>query len=268
MNHYVHNINPFLLEIGIIRVPWYGLMYALSFFIGLLFLKKNYAQKEVKITPEQYLDFLFYLMLGVMIGGRLGYVVFYGLLEYLKYPLDIIKVWEGGMSFHGGAIGTIIAGLIFCKKHKYNFYTLADPAMPFVAIGLGLGRIGNFINGELYGKVSNVPWAVIFPEGGPWARHPSQLYEALLEGFLMAIFLQIVFLKTNLKGLVFWLFIGSYGVVRFLIEYIRIPDVGLDIYNHGMIFGVFSMGQVLSMCMILAAVIGLITICRERSSIS
>ena len=262
MNHYVHDLNPFLFELGFIRVPWYGLMYLISFVIGYLFLKKNYAKKNIKITQEQCLDFIFYIMLGVMIGGRLGYVIFYGLLEYLKHPLDIFKVWEGGMSFHGGAIGTIIAGLIYCKKNKFDFYTLADPAMPFVAIGLGLGRIGNFINGELYGKVSDVPWAVIFPEGGPWPRHPSQLYEALFEGFLMAIFLQLVLLKTSVKGLVFWLFIGSYGIVRFLIEYIRIPDTGLDIYKHGMIFGVFSMGQVLSLCMIVAAVIGFIAIRR------
>ncbi|MCL1827401.1 MAG: prolipoprotein diacylglyceryl transferase, partial [Candidatus Cloacimonetes bacterium] len=138
------------------------------------------------------------------------------------------------------------------RKYKYNFYTLADPAMPFVALGLGFGRIGNFINGELWGKVTTVPWAVIFPNGGYLPRHPSQLYEALLEGFLMAIFLQIVLLKTKLKGLVFWLFIGTYGVVRFLLEFIRVPDENVDIYDSGLIWNAFTMGQVLSLFMIVA----------------
>jgi len=259
MNYYVCDLNPFLIQIGHVKIAWYGIMYAISFILALVFVKQNYILKGITLKNELYDTFLIYLLFGLIIGGRLGYVFFYGFIWFFNNPLDIVKVWEGGMSFHGGAIGTILAGVIFCRKHKKDFYTLADPAMPLVALGIALGRLGNFINGELWGKVTYVPWAVIFPEAGPLPRHPTQLYEALLEGVLMAIFLQIILIKTRTKGLTFWLFIGSYGVIRYFIEYIREPDINPDLYKNGLIFGCFSMGQLLSLCMILITLVYYIT---------
>jgi phosphatidylglycerol:prolipoprotein diacylglycerol transferase len=254
MNYFIHDIDPIIFSIGPVRIAWYGLSYIISFVIGFFFIRKNYEKTGVKIPAEHYENFIFCLLLGTIIGGRLGYVIFYDLVEYLQNPLRIFFVWEGGMSFHGGLIGVIVAALIFCVKYKYNFYTLADPAMPLVAIGVGLVRIANFINSELVGRATELPWAVIFVRAEEFAvpRHPSQLYEALLEGFLMAIVLQIVLFRTKVKGLVFWLFIGIYGVVRYLVEYIREPDV-LPMYENGMLFGYFSMGQILSLVMLATA---------------
>ena len=261
----VHDINPIIFSIGPISVAWYGLCYVISFIIGYFFVRKNLKKKNVVISNDHYESFIFCIILGVIIGGRFGYVLFYQLSYYLQNPLHIFYVWNGGMSFHGGMIGVIISALIFCKKNKYDFYTLADPSMPLVAIGIGIVRMANFINGELYGKYTTLPWAVIFKRTDPLMlpRHPSQIYEAILEGFLMAILLQFILFKTNLKGMIFWLFIGLYGVVRFLIEFIRIPD-DLPIYKNGMIFGFFSMGQFFSLLMILTAGVFLFIITRKK----
>ncbi|MCL2064379.1 MAG: prolipoprotein diacylglyceryl transferase [Candidatus Cloacimonetes bacterium] len=258
MNHIIHNIDPIIFSVGPLRVGWYGLMYVISFVLGYIMVKRNFSKKDIKLKDEYYESFIFSIILGVMIGARFGYVLFYGFTHYMANPLKIFYVWEGGMSFHGGLLGVIIAVLIFCKKTKQDFFTLADPAMPWVAIGVGFGRIGNFINGELFGKVSNLPWAMIFLRTDPemLPRHPSQLYEAIFEGFLMAAFLQFMLFKTNIKGLIFWLFIGIYGIVRYLIEFIRIPD-NLPIYDNGLIFNMFTMGQVLSLLMVISAIIGI-----------
>ena len=260
--HWVHNLNPVIFSFGRLAIGWYGVLYVISFIIGYIFVKKNMAKKNVNMSRDHYENFIFYIILGVLIGGRLGYVLFYGLSYYIQNPLSTFAVWQGGMSFHGGALGVIIVGLMFCKKYKYHFYTIADPVMPLVAIGLGLGRIANFINGELYGKETTVPWAVIFADGVP--RHPSQLYQALLEGFLMAVLLQIVLLKTNIKGLVFWLFISTYGIARFFIEYIRVPD-DLPMYDDGLLFSLFSMGQVLSIVMVIAAGVGMWFVLKNKA---
>lgn len=266
MTHYIHNLNPVIFSLGNLAVTWYGLLYNISFIIGYFFVKKNFQKKNIAMDSGDYETLIFNIILGVLIGGRLGYVIFYHPGYYLQNPLAVLYIWEGGMSFHGGALGVILAGIMFCKKYKYDFYTLADPVMPFVAIGLGLGRIANFINGELYGKASNLPWAVVFPATDPQAipRHPTQLYEALLEGFLMAMVLQFLLLKTKLKGLIFWLFIGAYGVVRFLIEYIRIPD-DLPMYEKGLIFSLFTMGQILSLVMIISSVVFITLIYNRRT---
>jgi len=258
---FIHDIDPVLFRIGPLKIAWYGISYAISFLIGLLLVKKNLAKKGIQLPAEHYGDFLFAIIFGVMIGGRLGYVFFYRLTDYMQNPWHIFAVWEGGMSFHGGMLGVIIAALIFCKKYKYNFYTLADPTMPLVAIGVGIVRMANFINGELYGSITNVPWAVIFFRTDPLRlpRHPSQIYESFLEGFLMAILLQFLLFKIKLKGIIFWLFIGIYGIVRFLIEFIRLPD-DISLYANGMLFGCFSMGQVLSLLMIAVAVFSIILI--------
>ena len=263
MNPFYHNIDPIIVQFGPFRIAWYGLMYIISFALGYLLIWKNYGKKGVEISAAHYESLFYRIILGVFIGARLGYVCFYDPSYYLSNPLRIFFLWEGGLSFHGGLIGVITASLLFCKKNKYNFYTIADPAMPLVALSLGFGRIGNFINGELYGSVTNVPWAVVFTNVDQLPRHPSQLYESLLEGFLMAAFLQFMLFKTKIKGMIFWLFIGCYGVVRYLIEYIRLPD-DISIYKNGMILGYFSMGQLLSLGMIIAAIVGFVVIMHPK----
>lgn len=261
MSHYHHNLDPNIFTIGPFPVRWYGLFYVISFLIGYLLVKKNFKAKNIQLSGDDYDTLLFDLMLGVILGGRLGYILFYNLAFYMTHPLSVFAVWEGGMSFHGGALGVIIAGLIFCKQHKITFYKLADPVMPLVAIGLGLGRIGNFINGELYGKETTVPWGMVFPNSDPLAlvRHPSQIYEALLEGLVLFLVCQFIHRKNHKSGIVFWTFIGLYGIFRFFLEFLREPD-HIDLYKNGLILGYFSMGQFLSLFMILTSLIFIIKI--------
>src|SRR5690554_34817 len=246
-----HNIDPVIFSIGDFHIHWYGLFYIITFVIGYIFIKINLRSKNAVITNDQYDTVLFLTLLGVIVGGRLGYVLFYNLGHYLRNPIKIFAVWEGGMSFHGGAIAVLALGYLFVKKHRLRFYPLADAVVPFAALGLGLGRIGNFINGELYGRVTDVPWAMIFPGTDGKPRHPSQLYQALLEGFLLFIILQILYYKKLKEGIVFWSFIGLYGIFRFFIEFFREPDPQL-----GFLIFSLTMGQILCISMIIAAVIG------------
>ena len=176
------DLNPILVELGPIRVTWYGMMYVFGFFISYLLVRYQVKKKDFGISLEEVEDLYFYLILGLIIGARLGYVLFYDLRVYLSAPLEIFAVWHGGMSFHGGLIGVLFATIFFCWKNKKSFWKLADLFVVTAPIGLALGRIGNFINGELYGRVTQVPWGMIFPKGGPFPRHPSQLYESALEG--------------------------------------------------------------------------------------
>jgi phosphatidylglycerol---prolipoprotein diacylglyceryl transferase len=245
-------------------IRWYGFFYVLSFILGYIFYRFLLKTKGLKITRDQYEGIIFSIMLGVVLGGRLGYILFYNLPYYLQHPLEILYVWQGGMSFHGGALGVIIAGWIYLKRQKLVFYPLADAAMPLVAIGLGLGRLGNFFNAELWGKVTTLPWGMVFPGAGNLPRHPSQLYELLLEGVVL-FFVSLALLKMNQKdGVVFWSFIGLYGVFRVLIEFVRVPD-DLDIYNkYGMLFGFVTIGMFLSFLMVVAAVIGIWLIYRNK----
>ncbi len=246
------------------HIRWYGLFYVLSFVLAYFLYRHMLKLKGISMPREEYESAIFYVMLGVILGGRIGYVLFYNFLYYLKHPLDIFAVWEGGMSFHGGALGVIIAGLLFCKRYKYAFMDLADAAIPLVAAGLALGRLGNFINGELWGKVSTLPWAMVFPDGGELPRHPTQLYEMLGEGVLMAIISYLMLRRGLRKGMVFWSFIGGYGIVRFLIEFVRVPDDISFYTDFGFIFGFMSIGQFLSLLMIIAAAIGIIRIYRRE----
>jgi len=240
-----------------LQIRWYGFLYVLSFILGYILYKYNLKARGIKLEREKYESILFHIMLGVIIGGRVGYIIFYDLINYLKHPLDMFAVWQGGMSFHGGALGVIIAGLIFCRKNKLNFLYMADPAMPIVAIGLGLGRLGNFINGELYGKATDLPWGMVFPDSGGIAVHPTQIYEMILEGIVLGLVTQFILRKFKKIGLTFWSFIGLYGVFRFLIEFVRKPDE-LDFYrDFGYIFGFMSIGQFLSFLMILVSGYGI-----------
>lgn len=248
------NINPIIASFSILgqqlEIRWYGVLYIVSFVLAYILLKKNMLYRNIKLDGDKYETFLFDLMLGVIVGGRLGYVLFYNFAYYIENPLRVFSVWEGGMSFHGGAIGVIIAGILFCRHYGYRFYQIADPAMPLVAVGLGLGRLGNFINGELYGRPTDVPWAMIFPHSDGLPRHPSQLYELALEGILLTIILQFIYRTVKKEGLVFWAFILLYGVFRFLVEFVRQPD-DLAFYKDGYFLGFMTMGQILSGVMIL-----------------
>jgi phosphatidylglycerol---prolipoprotein diacylglyceryl transferase len=255
------NIDPVFLRIGPVQLRWYGLMYMLSFILGFFVMRSLAKYRKLNITTDDLYDLLFYLILGVMIGGRLGYVVFYDLGNYLRDPVSILAIWQGGMSFHGGFLGMILAAWYVSRKKKWNFWEIADLGSAAAPIGLGLGRIGNFINGELFGRPTNVSWAMVFPEGGNMPRHPSQLYEALLEGLVLFVILTWLYKKNFYRGTVFWALLGFYGVFRFLIEFVREPDIqiGLDL-------GPFTRGQELTFPML---VIGLtmMIICMRRPNV-
>lgn len=255
-------ISPTIFKLGSLEVRWYGFFYILAFIICIIFYKKLLPKRKVKLSQQNYDNLLFQLMLGVILGGRFGYVIFYNLGYYLHNPLKIFAVWEGGMSFHGGALGVIIAGLLFCRKHKLKFLQMADPMMPLVSIGLTLGRFGNFINAELYGRVTDVPWAMIFPTDlQKLPRHPSQLYEMFLEGILLFFISLIILNKTKRFGTVFWSWIFFYGLFRFFVEFFRQPDAHL-----GFVLGFMSMGQVLSSVMVIAGIIGFIFLYRRKNA--
>jgi phosphatidylglycerol:prolipoprotein diacylglycerol transferase len=239
------SIDPVFLRLGPIQLRWYGLMYMLSFIIGFFVIRRFAKYRKLNMSTDDLYDLLFYLILGVMIGGRLGYVLFYDLPSYVRAPLSIFAIWQGGMSFHGGFIGMILAAIWVTRKKGWNFWEIADLVCAAVPIGLGLGRIGNFINGELYGRVTTVPWAMVFPEGGPMPRHPSQLYEALLEGLLLFFILRWFYRKNFHRGTVFWALLAFYGLFRFLVEFVREPDaqIGYDL-------GPFTRGQELTLPML------------------
>ena len=239
-------INPVFLELGPLQFRWYGLMYLLGLTGAYFLIKARVAAKGLPLSREHIYDMVVWAALGVFVGGRLGYTLFYNFPYYLQHPTKIIAVWEGGMSFHGGLLGTIIALLWYSKRQGIAPYTVADLAAGATPIGLGFGRIGNFINGELFGRATDVEWCMVFPGGGPACRHPSQLYEAFLEGPLLLIVLSLIAKRPTPPGTMFWSFIAGYGLCRFIVEFFREPDAHL-----GLIIGSFSMGQLLSMPMVI-----------------
>jgi phosphatidylglycerol:prolipoprotein diacylglycerol transferase len=219
------NINPILLQVGPLKIHWYGIMYLLGF-VAAWFLSRYRARKTPELwSDEQIADIIFYGIIGVLLGGRLGYVLFYNFSFYASNPMDIFKVWDGGMSFHGGVIGVIIAHIMCGRKIGKSLFQIGDLVLPSLPIGLGLGRIGNFINGELWGSVTSLPWGVVFPKdptGMP--RHPSELYEFALEGVVLFTILWIYSSKQRPRMAVSGLFLLTYGVFRFLVEFVRLPD--------------------------------------------
>lgn len=241
------NINPEIVKIGPLSIRWYGLMYLIGFIASYLIVKREIKRRGLRVERDFLENLYFYLILGLLLGARLGYVLFYNLSYYIAHPLEIFAIWHGGMSFHGGLIGVIVSAYIFCKRKHFDFLTLTDMLVITAPIGLGLGRIGNFINGELYGRVTDVPWAMVFPEGGPLPRHPSQLYEAALEGVLLFIILWYLKDKFNRSGIISSLFLVFYGIFRFFAEFFREPDAQI-----GYILEVFTMGQILCFIMIIA----------------
>lgn len=254
------HINPIAFSIGPLKVHWYGIMYIVGFMsawgLGILRSKKpNSILKEAQVG-----DMLFYAALGVIIGGRTGYMLFYALPTFLANPIQIFKVWDGGMSFHGGLIGVLIAMLLYSRHLKISFFQLTDFIAPLVPVGLAAGRIGNFINGELWGRVTNVPWAMVFPTGGPYPRHPSQIYEFLLEGVTLFIILWTYSRKPRPTMAVSAMFLLFYGCFRFFAEFFRMPDPQLGY----LAFGWLTMGQVLSAPMIVIGIILLVYAYRKE----
>ncbi len=244
------NIDPVIFKLWKIEVRWYGMMYLVGFVLAFFVMRYLAVKKKVKLTGDDLWDFIFYAMLGVIIGGRLGYCLFYAPAFYFLHPLKVFALWEGGMSFHGGLIGVFLGTIYYCRTKKVSFYDVADIAVAAAPLGIGLGRIGNFINGELYGRITDAPWCMVFPTGGAVCRHPSQLYESLTEGFLLFAILFIMNARGARRGVPFWSFFLFYGLFRFANEFFREPDVQL-----GFIFGPFTMGQLLSAPMFLAGVI-------------
>lgn len=238
-------IDPVFLRIGPLEFRWYGLMYILGFIAAYFVIRAGAKRKHIPLNNDDVADLVFAMAVGVILGGRSGYILFYNLAEYVAHPLEVFAVWHGGMSFHGGLIGAILGGFYFSRKKKIGFLDLADICIMAAPIGLGLGRIGNFINGELYGRVTTVAWGMIFPGGGNLPRHPSQLYEAFLEGPVAFVVLYLLDRKKQPTGVIFWSFIALYGTFRFLVEFFREPDIQL-----GFIVERFSMGQLLSLPMV------------------
>lgn len=243
------NISPVFFEFGPLQFRWYGLMYLIGLTIAYFYIKHKVERKGLDITKEQIYDMVVWAALGIFIGGRLGYTLFYNFSYYVQHPAKIIAVWEGGMSFHGGLLGTIVSLIWFSRRQGIPIYTIADLAAVVTPIGLGFGRLGNFINGELYGRATDVDWCMVFPAGGPACRHPSQLYEAGLEGLLLFTVLWMIGRKATPPGTMFWSFITGYGICRLIVELFREPDAHI-----GFIFGSLSMGQILSLPMIVIGV--------------
>ena len=239
-------IDPVAFSLGPLSVRWYGLMYLFGFAFAMWLAGRRADAPNSGWTRNEVSDLLFYGFLGVILGGRIGYELFYNFDLFLADPTYLFKIWTGGMSFHGGLIGVITAMIWFAHKTKRHFFTVADFVAPLIPFGLGVGRIGNFMNGELWGRVTDVPWAIIFPEAGPEPRHPSQLYQFALEGVVLFIILNLFWRKNPPRGAISGMFLLFYGLFRFLVEFVRQPDSQLGLY-----FQEISMGQILSTPMII-----------------
>ena len=239
---FINNFDPVAFQILSFEIRWYSLAYIIGIVIGWTLCKKIFI-KNLDIN-EKFDDYITYLIIGIILGGRIGYVIFYNFSYYLDNVLDIFKIWQGGMSFHGGLLGVIVSSYIFAKKYNQNPFSYLDQVSLVAPIGIFFGRLANFINSELYGKASDVPWSVIFIKVDNLSRHPSQLYEAILEGIILFLIL-IYFINRNyLKkpGLISGLFLIFYSLFRFLIEFFRVPDeqIGYLILN-------LTMGQIISL---------------------
>ena len=245
-------IDPVALAIGPLKIHWYGLMYLIGIGAAWLILSGRLNRFDPTWTKEKLSDLVFWVAMGVIVGGRLGYVLFYDLSAYIANPLLIFEVWKGGMAFHGGLIGVMLATWWFGKRNNKSFFQIMDFIAPVVPIGLGAGRIGNFINAELWGKASDVPWAMIFPtDPQQLARHPSQLYQFALEGVALFLILWLYSRKPRPTMAVSGMFALFYGIFRFIVEFVRVPDAQLGY----LAFGWVTMGQILCIPMILGGLL-------------
>jgi len=260
MLHYPE-FNPVAFRIGPLSVHWYGIMYLIGFASAWLLASLRAGKPNSGWSVEQVSDLIFYGALGVIIGGRLGYMLFYDLPNFIHHPWIIVRVWDGGMSFHGGMLGVFVALWLHSLKLKRSVWDLIDFMVPFAPIGLAAGRLGNFINGELWGRVTTVPWAMVFPRAGPLPRHPSELYEFLLEGVALFVILWVFSRKPRPRFAVTAMFLLFYGLFRFFCEFFRMPDSQLGYIAWGWL----TMGQLLSAPMIVAGATGLGYIyCRKK----
>jgi phosphatidylglycerol:prolipoprotein diacylglycerol transferase len=245
LNH--PNIDPVAFAIGPLAVRWYGLMYLAGFAIGWWLALRRISRNQAPITRAQLDDLLFLIVLGVILGGRLGYVLFYKPGYYLSHPLEILFIWQGGMSFHGGLLGVMLAMVFVARRHGIDWLRLMDFLAPLTPLGIAAGRLGNFINGELYGRVTDLPWGMVFRGAGEAPRHPSQLYQFALEGVTLFALLWWFSSKPRPRGQVSAMFLLGYGVLRFIAEFGREPDAFLGLLALGL-----SMGQWLCLAMIAA----------------
>ena len=263
----IHNFDPVLIDLGLFQIRWYSIAYILGIIIGWMYAIKIIKLSTInkfnfnQVKSSHFDDLVIYLVIGIILGGRLGYVLFYNFEYYVENFSEIFKLWEGGMSFHGGLLGVVASIIFFSKKTKTNFFKFADIVSCVAPIGIFFVRIANFINGELYGKISTLPWAVIFPEGGSVARHPSQIYEAFLEGIILFVIINYFALKKKLlfkTGYISGLFLVLYSILRMLSEIFREPDIHL-----GLFFNYFSLGTLLSMATL---VVGLVIIMSAKKN--
>ena len=246
-------IDPVIVQIGPFGIRWYAMAYIAGLVLGWRLMRKLVTQPPAVATPLQVDDFLTWATLGVVLGGRLGYVLFYQPGAFIAEPLRILQVWTGGMSFHGGMLGVVIATILFCRRQSIPLLGFADRIAVVAPIGLCFGRIANFINGELWGRVApDVPWAMVFPYGGPLPRHPSQLYQAVLEGVVLFVLLFALSRRDAIRaraGMLTGVFLTGYGLARIVGEFFREPDSFLGFLAFGA-----TMGQLLSIPMVLAGI--------------
>ena len=252
---YTHNLDPILFNLGFIEIRWYSLAYIfgilIGWWLGKKLIKKKFENFSAKFDVQEFDNLVTYIIISMILGGRLGYVLFYNFEYYLLNPLNIFKIWEGGMSFHGALLGVIIGTYIFSVKKNINLFFLLDIIACISPIGIFLGRIANFINSELVGKATNVYWSVIFPKVDSIPRHPSQLYQAFLEGLILFLIINLIFFKKNYKiGNCSSMFLIFYGIFRIFSEFFRKPDAQI-----GFIIGPISMGMLLSALMIIAGAV-------------
>jgi phosphatidylglycerol:prolipoprotein diacylglycerol transferase len=263
-------IDPVLVEIGPFQLRWYALAYIAGIFLGWWYAKRLVGNARLwgpagsPMKPADIDDFVVWCALGIILGGRIGYVLFYDLPRFVDNPIEIVELWRGGMSFHGGFLGTVLAMVLFARVRKIPTWSLIDVIAPSVTFGLFLGRLANFVNGELYGRAADVAWAIVFPAGGPEPRHPSQLYEAGLEGIGLFLVLRILthrYRKLATPGFVSGAFAAGYGTARTIVEFFREPDIQI-----GYLAGGLTMGMLLSIPMIVAGVALMLFVSRRRAA--